>query len=132
MTETIKLLKHARDANASDLHLSSGSPIMMRIHGTMTKLDDKPLSEDLANRLLDQILTPEQKDLLKTDREIDYSLEIPEVGRFRVNVFFQRTGIGAVFRAIPSTILSMSRMSPAFFSSSTCSSMNHCSRIWLG
>jgi twitching motility protein PilT len=104
MTEMTKLLQHTVDSNASDLHVSSGSPIMLRVHGSMKKLDEKPLSEEIANRLICQILTPDNKSKLETNHEIDFALDLEKIGRFRVNVFYQRNGIGGVFRTIPRTI----------------------------
>ncbi|MBN2620596.1 type IV pilus twitching motility protein PilT [candidate division WOR-3 bacterium] len=110
MAEIIKLLQHTIASKASDLHISTGSPIMLRIHGSMNKIDDNPASEEVVNRLVNQVLTPDQRTLFEKDREIDFSLDIADVGRFRVNVFNQRQGLGAVFRVIPHHILTMKEL----------------------
>ncbi|OGC40533.1 twitching motility protein PilT [candidate division WOR-3 bacterium RBG_13_43_14] len=107
MNEMHKLLKHTVDSHASDLHLSTGSPVMMRVHGSMQKSNENILNPEKARNLIDQILTPEQNELLLKNFELDFSYEVPGIGRFRVNVFLQRLGLGAVFRVIPETILSM-------------------------
>jgi twitching motility protein PilT len=110
MTEMTKLLQHAVTSKASDLHVSTGSPIMLRIHGFMKKIDDNPLKTEIANRLIDQVLTPERKTELEKNNEIDFALDIDDIGRFRVNVFYQRNGIGGVFRIIPRTIWSIEEL----------------------
>ncbi len=110
MTEIKKLLKHTIESNASDLHLSAGSPIMMRIHGSMKKLNENGANPELIRRLVFDILNEEQKVILENERELDFSLHIPEVGRFRVNIFHQRQGLGAVFRVIPERIPSMEEL----------------------
>lgn len=110
MTEMTKLLQHTIAAKASDLHISTGSPIMLRVNGTMEKIDDTPISEDVVNKLLNQVLTPDQRTLFEKDHEIDFSLDLDDVGRFRVNVFNQRLGLAAVFRVIPQHILTMKEL----------------------
>jgi twitching motility protein PilT len=110
MTEITKLLQHTVASNASDLHISSGSPIMLRIHGSMKKIDDTPASKDVVNKLLNQVLTPDQRTLFEKDYEIDFSLDLADIGRFRVNVFNQRQGLGAVFRVIPHNIMTMKEL----------------------
>lgn len=101
MMEMQQLLQHTVGSKASDLHISAGSPIMLRIHGFMKNIDGKTISQETAQNLIDQILTKEQITALEGDHEIDFSLDLPDIGRFRVNVFHQRRGLGAVFRAIP-------------------------------
>jgi twitching motility protein PilT len=107
MSEIENLLKHAVTSGASDLHLSAGSPIMMRVNGSMRKLNEHLLDKDLAHNLVHEILDKEQVQTLDSQHEIDFSLELPETGRFRVNVFHQRHGLGAVFRSIPDKIPAM-------------------------
>jgi twitching motility protein PilT len=107
MNEIENMLKHAISKRASDLHISAGSAIMARIDGSMQKLDGKVASQELAERLIKQTLTDAQYEQLTQTNEIDFSLEIPEIGRFRANVFQQRQGLGAVFRTIPYDIPTM-------------------------
>jgi len=107
MSEIENLLRQAVTSGASDLHLSAGSPIMMRVNGSMQKLNEHLLEKELAQNLVHEILDKEQVQVLDNEHEIDFSLELSETGRFRVNVFHQRQGLGAVFRAIPETIPAM-------------------------
>ena len=93
MNEITKLLQHTVTEKASDLHISTGSPIMFRVNGSMKKLDDKPLNGEVATKLIDQILNSERKKELDKNHEIDFSLNIADIGRFRVNVFYQRWGL---------------------------------------
>lgn len=106
MIDIKDLLKEVILNKASDLHISTGSPIMMRVHGSMKKIDEAPISRETAESLISQILTQEQFAILEKDREIDFSLA-SEIGRFRANVFYQRQGLGAVLRVIPTQLPSM-------------------------
>lgn len=107
MKKMQKLLKQVIDAKASDLHISAGSPLMMRVHGAMKKINGKPISREDAKELIQEILSAEQVAMLNKEREIDFALALPETGRFRVNVFHQRRGLGAVLRTIPTKLLTM-------------------------
>jgi twitching motility protein PilT len=107
MSEMAKLLKHTVDSKASDLHISTGSPIMIRVHGSIKPLDAKPVGEDIVVKLISQIVTEEQRSILEKDRELDFSLDIADIGRFRVNIFHQMNGLGAVFRVIAQQIMTM-------------------------
>ncbi|MCD6384560.1 type IV pilus twitching motility protein PilT [Candidatus Sumerlaeota bacterium] len=101
-----ELLISAIEKNASDLHLTVGSPPMVRIHGTIQSLNQgsKPLTQEELHILLYDLLSEEQRKRLERDKELDFALELKNVGRFRVNVFYSRRGEGAVFRYIPTTI----------------------------
>jgi len=91
---------------ASDLHLSSGNPPILRINGELTRVDAPPLQDDMLKVMLYEI-APEYK--IKTFEEtgdVDFGYEITGVSRFRANFFTQKNGIAAVFRQIPSTVLS--------------------------
>jgi len=107
MMEMHKLLKLAVDRGASDLHLSSGSSIMLRVHGVMAKLEDRTAEKTVVQNLLEQVLTPHQSTELEKYRELDFALNLPEIGRFRVNVYHQRQGMGGAFRVIPEKIPTM-------------------------
>ena len=89
---------------ASDLHLVSGAPPYLRLHGEMEKLDQPTLSADDAQNLIFEILTDKQKKEFITNWELDCAYTLEGVGRFRCNVFMQRKGIGSVFRVIPTKI----------------------------
>lgn len=104
MAEIDKLFKIMIAQNASDMHLSSGAPPYLRIHGSMAKLDHPALDNQGVQSLVFGILSDKQKRQFIENWELDCSYQIPGVGRFRVNVFMQRRGMGAVFRVIPEDI----------------------------
>lgn len=93
------------EQKASDLHLSSGNPPILRINGELHRVDYPPLENDALKAMLYEI-APEYK--IKTFEEtgdVDFGYEIPSVSRFRANFFNQKNGIAAVFRQIPSKVL---------------------------
>jgi len=90
---------------ASDLHVTVGSHPVIRLNGSLERLDDFPrLSADDTQRLLYRILSTEQQKHLEINRQIDVSHSIPGLARFRVNVYFQRESLGAAFRMIPAEL----------------------------
>lgn len=94
------------EQKASDLHMSSGNPPMLRINGELHKVDYPPLENDELKTMLYEI-TPEYKiKVFEETGDVDFGYEIPGVSRFRANFFMQRNGIAAVFRQIPTKILS--------------------------
>ncbi len=94
------------DHGASDLHLASGSQPILRLHGEMERIKYKALENDELKAMLYEI-APEQKiKLFEETGDVDFGYEIPGVARFRCNFFQQKWGVGAVFRLIPSKILS--------------------------
>lgn len=94
----------AADQRASDLHFHAGKPPMVRYNGDLLPLPFRVLSEEEAHRIVDEFLTPEQREELERDREVDFAYVLEGVGRFRANVFVQSAGVGAVFRVIPPRI----------------------------
>jgi twitching motility protein PilT len=104
MAKLDELLKTMKQQNASDLHLASGSAPYLRIHGEMVKLNYREVSQEVCQSLIFQILTEKQQELFAENWELDFSYPLPEVGRFRVNVFMQRNGVAAVFRLIPERV----------------------------
>ncbi|MBK7845228.1 MAG: type IV pilus twitching motility protein PilT [Bdellovibrionales bacterium] len=90
--------------NASDMHLSSGAPPILRIHGEMVRLEHPSLTNENVQSLIFEILNDKQKRLFVENWELDCSYQIAGLGRFRVNVFMQRKGMGGVFRVIPEEI----------------------------
>ena len=94
------LLKAAVDQKASDLHLSVGMPPILRQFGELKKLQYQPLSADQTAKLVNEILTPEQRAKLAAEWEIDFAYEIPGLARFRSNAFQQRKGLDACFRVV--------------------------------
>jgi len=95
------LLTRAVHAKASDLHVHSGAPIKMRIHGDFADENDSPLAAAEAETLLRECMTPDQKDLFEKHGEIDFAYTLAGVGRFRANVYRQQQGVDGVFRVIP-------------------------------
>ena len=101
-----KMLHYALESGASDLHLSTGSIPMVRIHGEMKKLQLPEMNNSSMASIAKEILNDNQQGVFKENLEIDFSTELKGKGRFRVNFFQQLNGISAVFRTIPSVIKS--------------------------
>lgn len=99
-----QLFKVMVDNNASDLHLTIGSPPAMRIHGEIVRVKCSPLKNEDTKRLISQILSEEQKLELEKNLECDFSFGIKGLARFRANVFYSKGGMAGVFRLIPSLI----------------------------
>jgi len=89
------------ERGASDLHLTAGSPPMVRVNGKLVALDYPPLTSQVTRETVYSILTSDQRQRLETDWQIDLAYSIPGKARFRVNAFFQRTAISAALRLIP-------------------------------
>ena len=108
MAKIDRLLQVMMEAGASDLHLVVGKKPAMRIDGDLGYMESAPLLEDEALRsMLYEIAAEDKLAQFKENWDIDFGYEVPELARFRVNFFEQRTGIGSVFRLIPSKILSL-------------------------
>jgi twitching motility protein PilT len=105
-----QLLAFGVEQGASDCHLSSGEPPMIRIHGDLKKLDYPALTGEEAHALIYDIMNDAQRRAFEETHECDFSFEMGEVARFRVNVFMQRKGEGAVFRTIPTKILTLEQL----------------------
>jgi twitching motility protein PilT len=93
---------------ASDMHLTIGNPPLIRVHGDLAPLRDAPITEDEIMTLLYETMKPEQWELCWQKKDYDYAYEVPDVARYRANVFFNQQGIAGVFRTIPTKILSLS------------------------
>lgn len=96
-----ELLQFVRRERASDLHISSGESPMVRILGELNRIDVSPLSKETVHRMLYDILTDAQKKTFEETHEIDFALDLRNLGRFRVNAFVQYRGESIVFRYIP-------------------------------
>lgn len=100
--ELDRLLETCVRRGASDIHVHSGAPLKIRIHGRLQELDGgAPLPRDTAERLIQEILTGEQQEALRAHGQVDFAYTLPGVGRFRANAYRQQIGMDAVFRAIP-------------------------------
>lgn len=95
------LLREVIKHDASDLHIKANNPPMMRIQGDLHRTNHEALSAEATYNLLISILTPERKEKLDDFKELDLSYYVEGLARFRVNMFWQRGKIGAVFRVIP-------------------------------
>lgn len=104
MAQIDQLFKIMVEQQASDLHLSAGAPPCLRIHGEMIQLEHPALTNEGVQTLIFEILTEKQRRLFIENWELDCSYSMPNLGRFRCNVFMQRRGMGAVFRVIPEKI----------------------------
>ena len=96
--------------DASDLHLKAGQSPRMRIRGDLVKIDIPPLSVEEHNNRLFSILNAERRHKLEVEKEVDLSYNVPGLARFRVNMFWQRGNIGAVFRVIPHQIKTIEQL----------------------
>ncbi len=95
------VLIEVMEMGASDLHLTAGSPPMVRKRGGLTPLEYPNLTPQSVREVIYSILTNDQRQKLETDWQIDLAYSIPGRARFRVNAFFQRASLGAAFRLIP-------------------------------
>src|SRR5512141_2646547 len=102
-----QLLAFAVKNKASDLHLSSGVPPMIRVDGDMKRINMPPLSHKEVHSMVYDIMNDKQRKAYEEFFETDFSFEIPKLARFRVNAFNQQRGAGAVFRMIPSVVMSL-------------------------
>lgn len=104
MAKIDDLFKLMISKGASDLHLVSGAPPILRLHGEMERLEFKELTNEECQGLIFEILTEKQKRQFVENWELDCAYFVEGLGRFRCNVFMQRKGIGSVFRVIPTKI----------------------------
>lgn len=110
------LLAFSVKNKASDLHLSAGLPPMIRVHGDVRKINVPAMDHSQVHDMVYDIMNDGQRKVYEETLECDFSFEIPNLARFRVNAFNQNRGAGAVFRTIPSKILTMEQLGcPAIF-----------------
>ena len=102
-----ELLAFSAKQGASDLHLSAGLPPMIRVDGDVRRINLPPLDHKEVQALIYDIMSDTQRVAFEKHLETDFSFDLPGVARFRVNAFNQSRGAGAVFRTIPSRVLSM-------------------------
>lgn len=103
-----ELLKFSVQQGASDLHISSGLPPMIRVDGDVRRINVPPLGAEQVHDLIKSSMNEVQERGFEDSWESDFSMEIKDVARFRVNVFNQSRGMAAVFRTIPDNILTLS------------------------
>jgi twitching motility protein PilT len=106
-----ELLERMVEANASDLHVTTGTPPAVRVRGDMERLAGyDALTPEETQQLLYRILSSEQQKHFELNRQLDFSYSLPGLARFRVNVYFQRESIGAAFRLIPTELKTLEEL----------------------
>ncbi len=102
-----ELLMFSTQNNASDLHISAGEPPMIRVDGEIKRINVPALEHKDVHSMVYDIMNDKQRKDYEEFLEVDFSFEIPDVARFRVNAFNQQRGAAGVFRTIPSEVLSL-------------------------
>jgi len=111
-----QLLEFSVQQGASDLHLSSGQPPIIRIDGDIQRIDSPALDAEQLQTIVYDVMSDEQRRGFESTLEADFSFELPKIARFRANVFMQNRGISAVFRTIPSKIITLEELdAPSIF-----------------
>lgn len=105
-----ELLAFSVKNKASDLHLSAGLPPMIRVHGDIRRINVPALSNQEVRAMVYDIMSDAQRKNYEEFLEVDFSFELRDVARFRVNAFNQERGAGAVFRTIPSVVLTLEEL----------------------
>lgn len=105
-----ELLQVMIDKRASDLHLTVGSPPVLRVDGEIIPLEYSTLSPDICQRLIYSLLTDRQKERFESQDELDLSFGVKSIGRIRMNVFRQRGSVCAALRAIPNRIMTFDEL----------------------
>ena len=102
--------KEMKTKGASDLHMVIGFPPLIRQRGDLVPLEQPVLTPESNRKILFEILSPEQQAYLEKNRDFDMAYELNNVGRFRCNFLYQHHGVGAVFRIIPTKILTLEEL----------------------
>jgi twitching motility protein PilT len=105
-----ELLAFSAKQAASDLHISAGMPPLIRVDGDIRRINVPALNHKDVHRMIYYIMNDKQRRDYEEFLALDFSFEVPGIARFRVNVFNQNRGAGAVFRTIPSEVLTMSQL----------------------
>lgn len=110
------LLGFAVQNKASDLHISTGLPPMIRVHGDIRRINLPDATSEEVFNMITEVMNDNQRKLYQQNLETDFSFELPNVARFRVNAFNTNRGPAAVFRTIPSEVLTLQQLdSPSVF-----------------
>ncbi len=105
MADMDKYLQAIQKNEGSDLHVSTGSPPILRVHGTMAPLKASPFTAEQVQNLLDGIMTEAARKSFSETGDADWAYEVKDLARFRCNAFMDRRGPGAVFRIIPNDFM---------------------------
>jgi twitching motility protein PilT len=103
-TSLIALLRQGVERGASDVHVHAGNPLRVRLHGRFEPVGTQAIEAEAAERLLRSAFTPEQAKSFDERGELDFAWTVPELGRFRANVYRQLRGVDGVFRSIPARV----------------------------
>ena len=115
-----ELLAFAVKNKASDLHLSSGLPPMIRVHGDIRRINLPPMEHDDVHAMVYDIMSDAQRKMYEETLECDFSFAVPNLARFRVNAYNQQRGAASAFRTIPSKVLSLEELNtPKIFADLT-------------
>ena len=110
MVSMHELLKALVEKGASDLHITTGVPPMIRLHGKVVPLDGQPLSPAETKQLAYSVMTDAQKHRFEEQKELDFSFGIKGLARFRTNVYTQRGAVGIAVRLIPYKIMTFEEL----------------------
>jgi hypothetical protein len=105
MAKIDAFFKLMNDQGASDLHLAAGQPPALRIRGDVERVKYKVLDNESLRAMLYEIAPEDKVKVFEETGDVDFGYEIPGLARYRANFFMQKNGVGAVFREIPSTIM---------------------------
>lgn len=104
------LLTYAVKKDASDIHLSAGSPPILRIHGTLRRIESTPVTDEGLKQVFREILTELQQQILEKNLELDFAYNLGNLARFRTNIYFQLRGASAAFRTIPDRVRTLEEL----------------------
>jgi twitching motility protein PilT len=102
--------KEMKERGASDLHMIIGFPPLLRLRGDLVPTEHPVLTPESNQEILFEILTPKRQSYVEKNRDFDLAYELENTGRFRCNFFYQQRGISAVFRIIPTKILTLEQL----------------------
>lgn len=106
-----KIFRTAAQYKASDVYITSGNKPVLRINGDLIVIEEHPaFTKKMAEDYILEILTAEQKEYFAKNLDMDFSLDIPSIARFRVNIAVQKNGIAAYFRLIPENVFSLDEL----------------------
>ncbi|MBF0445174.1 MAG: Flp pilus assembly complex ATPase component TadA, partial [Magnetococcales bacterium] len=108
--EISELLAFSVKNGASDLHVSAGLPPLIRVDGDIRRINVPELDQEQVHDMIYDIMNDKQRKDFEEFLETDFSFEVPGLARFRVNAFHQNRGVAAVFRTIPSEILTLEQL----------------------
>src|SRR5260370_676645 len=108
--DLLALLQFSKEQGASDLHLSSGLPPMLRVHGEIVRVKTDPLSREDTLEAVRGIMNETQRRTFDQRLDLDFAIDVLNVARFRANAFMQHRGAGAVFRVIPNKVITLDQL----------------------